>query len=125
MIFIYNVKKNSKTGVFLQPERKILFNRSRLYDYHSCRLEIAMPQLRQTIEEGVLFDSVFCLNDLANVGAAAAQLPAEIGPEASEMIYRLLNEEPVEKNIFDIYQVCNYNVSARTERAASKPVLTF
>ncbi len=36
------------------------------------QLEIAMPKLRQTIEEGVLFDSVFCLNDLAGVGAAAA-----------------------------------------------------
>ena len=36
------------------------------------QLEIAMPKLRQTIEEGVQFDSVFCLNDLAGIGAAAA-----------------------------------------------------
>ncbi|MBO5056114.1 MAG: sugar ABC transporter substrate-binding protein [Lachnospiraceae bacterium] len=36
------------------------------------QLEIAMPKLRQAIEEGIEFDSVFCLNDLASVGAAAA-----------------------------------------------------
>ncbi len=36
------------------------------------QLEIAMPKLRQSIESGVVFDSVFCLNDLAGVGAAAA-----------------------------------------------------
>lgn len=36
------------------------------------QLEIAMPKLQQAIEEGVVFDSVFCLNDLAGVGAAAA-----------------------------------------------------
>lgn len=36
------------------------------------QLEIAMPRLRQAIEEGIEFDSVFCLNDLASVGAAAA-----------------------------------------------------
>lgn len=36
------------------------------------QLEIAMPRLKQAIEEGVEFDSVFCLNDLASVGAAAA-----------------------------------------------------
>ena len=31
-----------------------------------------MPQLKNAIEEGVVFDSVFCLNDLAAVGAVAA-----------------------------------------------------
>ena len=36
------------------------------------QLEIAMPQLKNAIEEGVVFDSVFCLNDLAAVGAVAA-----------------------------------------------------
>ena len=36
------------------------------------QLEIAMPKLRQMMEEGIRFDSVFCLNDLAGVGAAAA-----------------------------------------------------
>lgn len=36
------------------------------------QLENAMPGLRESIEEGVVFDSVFCLNDLASVGAAAA-----------------------------------------------------
>ncbi len=36
------------------------------------QLEIAMPKLKQAIENGVVFDSVFCLNDLACVGAAAA-----------------------------------------------------
>lgn len=98
------------------------------------QLEIAMPKLQQAIEEGVVFDSVFCLNDLASVGAAAAldenhmleevglygvdaspdskaliaegmmqasaaQFPTEIGREASEVIYRLLDGELVEKNI--------------------------
>lgn len=98
------------------------------------QLEIAMPGLQQAIEEGISFDSVFCLNDLASVGAAAAldekdmlgdvelygvdaspdskaliaegmmqasaaQFPTEIGKEAAEVIYRLLNGEQVEKNI--------------------------
>lgn len=36
------------------------------------QLEIAMPKMQQAIEEGVTFDSVFCLNDLAAVGVAAA-----------------------------------------------------
>lgn len=36
------------------------------------QLEIAMPKMQQVIEEGVSFDSVFCLNDLAAVGVAAA-----------------------------------------------------
>lgn len=36
------------------------------------QLEIAMPKLQQAIEEGIEFDSIFCLNDLASVGVAAA-----------------------------------------------------
>lgn len=36
------------------------------------QLEIAMPKLQQAIDEGVIFDSVFCLNDLSSVGVAAA-----------------------------------------------------
>lgn len=36
------------------------------------QLEIAMPKMQQAIEEGVTFDSVFCLNDLAAVGVTAA-----------------------------------------------------
>lgn len=36
------------------------------------QLEIAMPQVKKTIEEGTEFDAIFCLNDLASVGAAAA-----------------------------------------------------
>ncbi len=98
------------------------------------QLETAMPKLRQCIESGTAFDSVFCLNDLAGVGAAAAldekqmlgkvklygvdaspdakalmaegmmeasaaQFPTEIGKEAAEIIYRLLNGENVQKNI--------------------------
>lgn len=98
------------------------------------QLEIAMPRLKQAIEEGVEFDSVFCLNDLASVGAAAAldekgmlstvdlygvdaspdskaliaegmmrasaaQFPTEIGKEAADVIYRLLDGEQVEKDI--------------------------
>ena len=98
------------------------------------QLETAMPKLRQCIASGTAFDSVFCLNDLAGVGAAAAldekqmlgkvklygvdaspdakalmaegmmeasaaQFPTEIGKEAAEIIYRLLNGENVQKNI--------------------------
>ena len=36
------------------------------------QLEIAMPKMQQAIEDGIEFDSVFCLNDLASVGVAAA-----------------------------------------------------
>ena len=36
------------------------------------QLEIAMPKLQQAIDEGVKFDNVFCLNDLAGVGVVAA-----------------------------------------------------
>ena len=36
------------------------------------QLEIAMPRLQEAIDEGVEFDSVFCLNDLASVGVVAA-----------------------------------------------------
>lgn len=98
------------------------------------QLETAMPRMKQAIEEGIEFDSVFCLNDLASVGAAAAldekdmlsmvdlygvdaspdskaliaegmmqvsaaQFPTEIGREAAEVIYRLLDGEQVEKDI--------------------------
>lgn len=34
--------------------------------------EIAMPKIKIAIREGVQFDSVFCLNDLASVGVIAA-----------------------------------------------------
>ena len=36
------------------------------------QLEIAMPKLQEAIDEGVEFDSIFCLNDLAVVGVVAA-----------------------------------------------------
>lgn len=36
------------------------------------QLEIAMPKMQSVIDEGVSFDSVFCLNDLAGVGVVAA-----------------------------------------------------
>lgn len=36
------------------------------------QLEIAMPKLQEIIEAGVEFDNIFCLNDLACVGAVAA-----------------------------------------------------
>ena len=36
------------------------------------QLEIAMPKMQDAMEEGVSFDSVFCLNDLAGVGVVAA-----------------------------------------------------
>lgn len=98
------------------------------------QLEIAMPKLQEVIDDGTEFDSVFCLNDLASVGvaaaldengmlgetklygvdaspdakamiaegmmsASAAQFPTQIGKEAAEVIYRLLDGEQVEKNI--------------------------
>ncbi len=36
------------------------------------QLEIAMPRMQRIIAEGAVFDSVFCLNDLAGVGVVAA-----------------------------------------------------
>lgn len=36
------------------------------------QVEIAMPRLQEAISGGVEFDQVFCLNDLASVGAVAA-----------------------------------------------------
>lgn len=36
------------------------------------QLEIAMPKLQEAIDDGLEFDSVFCLNDLASVGVVAA-----------------------------------------------------
>ncbi len=36
------------------------------------QLEIAMPRLQEAIDQGVEFDNVFCLNDLAGVGVVAA-----------------------------------------------------
>lgn len=36
------------------------------------QLEIAMPKLQEAIDDGVKFDNVFCLNDLASVGVVAA-----------------------------------------------------
>lgn len=46
----------------------------RVVDRVNCsgQLEIAMPQMQSIIDSGVEFDSVFCLNDLASVGAVAA-----------------------------------------------------
>lgn len=96
--------------------------------------EIAMPQLQKIIEENIFFDHIFCLNDLASVGAVAAleennllnfvdvygvdaspdskalikegmmkasavQFPSKIGKQVADVIYKLLNEEMVEKNI--------------------------
>lgn len=34
--------------------------------------EIAMPRLQEAIDSGIVFDNVFCLNDLAAVGVVAA-----------------------------------------------------
>lgn len=36
------------------------------------QVEIAMPKMQEAIDEGLMFDSVFCLNDLASVGIVAA-----------------------------------------------------
>lgn len=98
------------------------------------QVEIAMPKLQEIIDEGVEFDTVFCLNDLTSVGvvaaldengmleevgvygvdaspdakalihegmmqASAAQFPTQIGKEAAEAIYLLLEGKQVEKKI--------------------------
>lgn len=36
------------------------------------QLEIAMPKMQEIIDQGIEFDHVFCLNDLASVGVVAA-----------------------------------------------------
>jgi ribose transport system substrate-binding protein len=36
------------------------------------QLEIAMPKMEELIDQGAVFDSVFCLNDPSSLGAAAA-----------------------------------------------------
>lgn len=36
------------------------------------QLEIAMPKLQEAIDQGIDFNNVFCLNDLASVGVVAA-----------------------------------------------------
>ena len=62
------------------------------------QLEIAMPKLEELIEQGVEFDSVFCLNDLASMGAAAALeshgllgsveiYGVDASPDAKQLIY--------------------------------------
>lgn len=47
------------------------------------QVETAMPKLQKVIDEGVPFDSVFCLNDLAGVGVVAAldnnQMAGKVG----------------------------------------------
>ncbi len=98
------------------------------------QVEIAMPKLQEAIDEGVGFDNVFCLNDLASVGvvaaleeddmldqvgvygvdgspdakaliqegmmeATAAQFPSQIGRQAAEVIYQLLNGGKPQKSI--------------------------
>lgn len=51
------------------------------------QLEIAMPKLQEMIDTGVIFDNVFCLNDLAGVGVVAAladnQMAGSVGLDAS------------------------------------------
>ena len=98
------------------------------------QLEIAMPKMEKFIETGTEFDSVFCLNDPASLGAAAAldskgllgsvdiygvdaspdakqliyegkmmasvaQSPSQIGEEAGNAIYSLLEGREVERFI--------------------------
>jgi ribose transport system substrate-binding protein len=47
------------------------------------QLEIAMPKMKEAIDSGVEFDSVFCLNDLASVGVVAALDEAELNDTVS------------------------------------------
>lgn len=98
------------------------------------QLEIAMPKMEKIIEAGTRFDSVFCLNDPASLGVAAAldskglldsvdiygvdaspdakqlinegkmkasvaQFPSQIGEEAANAIYDLLEGKEVERYI--------------------------
>lgn len=62
------------------------------------QLEIAMPQMEKVIEEGIAFDCVFCLNDPASLGAAAALdahgllgkvelYGVDASPDAKQLIY--------------------------------------
>lgn len=98
------------------------------------QLEVAMPKMEKIIEAGTRFDSVFCLNDPASLGVAAAldsnglldsvdiygvdaspdakqlidegkmkasvaQFPSQIGEEAANAIYDLLEGKEVERYI--------------------------
>jgi ribose transport system substrate-binding protein len=62
------------------------------------QLEIAMPKMEEIIDEGVEFDSVFCLNDPASLGVAAALdsknlldsvdiYGVDASPDAKQLIY--------------------------------------
>ena len=62
------------------------------------QLEIAMPKMEKLIEQGVRFDCVFCLNDPASLGVAAALdghglldkvdlYGVDASPEAKQLIY--------------------------------------
>ena len=62
------------------------------------QLEIAMPAMEELIEKGVIFDSVFCLNDPSSLGAAAALESKDLldkvdiygidaSPDAKQLIY--------------------------------------
>lgn len=63
---------SDRTNGFLDVIEK--FDGIRIVDRIECegQLEIAMPEMLKIIEEGVEFDQVFCLNDLAAVGVVAA-----------------------------------------------------
>ena len=62
------------------------------------QLEIAMPQMEKLIDQGKVFDSVFCLNDPSSLGAAAALetrglldkvdiYGIDASPDAKQLIY--------------------------------------
>ena len=62
------------------------------------QLEIAMPQMENLIDQGTVFDSVFCLNDPSSLGAAAALetrglldkvdiYGIDASPDAKQLIY--------------------------------------
>ena len=62
------------------------------------QLEIAMPQMEKLIDQGTVFDSVFCLNDPSSLGAAAALetrglldkvdiYGIDASPDAKQLIY--------------------------------------
>ena len=62
------------------------------------QLEIAMPKMEELIDQGAVFDSVFCLNDPSSLGAAAALesrslldkvdiYGVDASPDAKQLIY--------------------------------------
>ncbi len=111
----YLVKTSEKANVIIMTHETAISGRERVRGFldtirsHSgirvvkqvpCegQLEIAMPNMEKLIEEGVEFDSVFCLNDPASLGVSAALdshdllgkvnvYGVDASPDAKQLIY--------------------------------------